>query len=93
MIINRFEWSIKHGRMGEAVAWFRALNWPKPLRLARSEVGTLGILAVEAEYEDMVDYQKTYAEFWARPDAGAQMAELNELLDAHGQEELWKTFD
>ena len=92
MIVNRREFSIKGGRMDEAVAWFRALVFPKPIRLQQSASGTFGLLAIEIEYESMAEYEKLMAEWVARPDTPGRLTKWNELAKG-GQNEFWRTIE
>ena len=94
MIVNRTYWSIKPECAKEAVAWFRALKWPKPLRLQwPTAAGTFDVLAVEAEYESMAEREQIYDEFFARPDTAALMGKLHGLLNDKPRGELWSTVD
>ena len=93
MIVDRREYRIKPGCMDDAVAWSKALRFAKPIRIQRSASGTFGILATEAEYESLAEYETLMAEWFARPEAGGLMAKWRELVDGHGQNEFWTVID
>ena len=94
MIVQRIYWSVKPECAKEAVAWFKALKWPKPLRLQwPHSAGTFDVLAVEADYESMAEHERIFDQFWARPDSAGLMAELHGLLDGKPRGELWRTID
>ena len=93
MIVNRRTFRVNQGRMDDAVAWFKALNFPKPIRMRRSLSGTTSVLATETEYESLAEYETLMAEWFARPEAPGLLAKWRGITEGHLINEFWTVID
>jgi hypothetical protein len=97
MIVNRRTFNVKPGHEQETVALVleeiaadrERGDYTGPTRVYTSNLGTFNQVAVEWEYEDLAEYQKAWAEWWARPMTAAFMQEWLELTNGGGTNEIW----
>ena len=93
MIVSRWTHTVKLGRMEEAVALHLAIKekagHPLPFRIYWSDIGRFSVMAVEMEYESLAEYETFWAEWAARPDWGADVAKLFDLLEPGSTQEIW----
>jgi hypothetical protein len=93
MIANRRTFIVKPGCWDEAVALAVAetkrVSFPHPERIYTSNIGLFDRLVYEAEFENLAEYEKYWAEWFATPEADAFLKKWNDLLEAGGTNEIW----
>ena len=101
MIVNRRTFTVKPGRMQEAVesvvketaAEKERGGYSGTVRIYTSSIGQFDQLAVEWEYESLAEYEKAWAEWGARPTTAEFMEKWIELVKAGGINEIWDLAD
>ena len=93
MIANRQTMIVKQGCWDEAVALVVAetkrVSFPHPRRIFTANIGRYDRLVFEAEFENLAEYEKFWAEWRASPEGAAFLKEWNDLLEAGGTNEIW----
>ena len=93
MIANRRTFIIKRGRLQEAAARFKAeverVNIPNTQRIYTPEIAPFDVLVYEAEYENLEEYARLWAEWEASPEAAAFLGEWSALTETGGTNEIW----
>lgn len=92
MIVNRREFNIEAGHVQDAIAWFKALEFPKPIRIVTSISGAFNVLATEVEFESLDESERLMAEWADRPDTPELMAKWHEI-NKTGVNEYWEVVD
>ena len=100
MIVDRWTFDIKQGRMSDAVALFREdeaqereHGYTGAYRIYVSSIGVGGRLAVEWEHESLAEYEQAMARFGARPGTQAWMERFREVSKGGGLHEIWRVPD
>jgi hypothetical protein len=94
MLVNRMIWTIKNGRMDEAVAIFKAekerLAGRVPVRIYTPGIGAFNMLSVEHEFADLQAYTRFWQEWTGSPHYAETMTKFNDLALPDGRSEiLW----
>lgn len=93
MIVNRRTFRVKWGRVEEAVALMKAegkrVGFPHALRLYTNYTGPFSTIAFEAEFENLEEYERWWAEYFASPEGAAFNGKFLALLEAGGTNEIW----
>jgi hypothetical protein len=97
MIVNRRTFNVKHGRgqelvalvLGEIAADRERGGHTGPTRVYTSSIETFDQVALEWEYQDLAEYWKHWAEWFARPITAAFMQKWLELTKEGGTNEIW----
>ncbi len=94
MIANRRTFIIKRGRIEEAAALIKAevarVDIPNAQRIYTPMIAPFGVLVYEAEYENLEEYEKSWTEWGASPEAAAFLEEWNVLTETGGTNEIWE---
>jgi hypothetical protein len=92
MIVNRRTFIVKRGHMDEVIALIQAefKRTNTAPRLYVPETGTFNTIAMEWEIENLADYEKSWAEYFASPETAKFMEKWNELTETGGTNEIWK---
>ena len=97
MIVNRQTMIVKPGRLDEAealaVAETKRVSFPHSRRLYSSNISPYDRLVFEAEFENLAEYEKFWAEWRASPETAAFQEKFNDLLEAGGTNEIWTLVD
>jgi len=91
MIVNRRTFVVKRGHMDDIVALIqveikRTNSVP---RLYVAETGAFDTIAMEWELENMAEYEKQWAEYFASPDTNKFMEKWYEFTEIGGTNEIW----
>jgi hypothetical protein len=97
MIVTRHTVVVKSGRMQEVVALIRAERerirstgiGRAAARIYLPQIGPTSMVAWEVEYENLAEYEKSSAEWWASPGTAALMEKWFELVEPGGATEVW----
>lgn len=93
MIVNRRTFIVKAGCWDEAealvVADTKSESFPHPRRIYSSDIGPHDRLVYEAEFENLAEYEKYWAEWFASHESVAFVKKFNDLLEAGGTNEIW----
>ena len=98
MLVNRRTFVVKQGCMPEVVALIQSMlkKYPKPepqrYRFYQPYIGPFAILAMEAEFESLDEYEKFWAEWGAGPQAKEWAEKSPQLLHGGGTNEIWTQF-
>ena len=83
MIIERWVFNCKPGKVDEAEELMLAFNWGRPYRLYRSMVGgMLYQLITESEYENMADNEQVWNEIQPKPEFAAFFEKFTSLINS-----------
>jgi hypothetical protein len=93
MIANRQTMIVKQGCWDEVVASVVAetcrVSFPHPRRIFTANIGPFDRLVFEAEFENLAEYEKFWAEYLASPEGAAFTEKLNSMLESGGSNEIW----
>ena len=93
MIVNRRTFTVKWGRVEEAVALAKTggerVSPPHALRLYTNNIGPFSTIAIEVEFKNLEEYERWWAEWFASPENIALNGNLLALLEAGGTNEIW----
>jgi hypothetical protein len=93
MIVNRRTFAMKRGCMEEVVALVKAdwerNSWPHARRLYTPNIAPFGVMVVELEFENLAEYEKSWAEWFASPEGVAFMEKWVTLTRSSGTNEIW----
>jgi hypothetical protein len=93
MIVNRQTMIVKPGCSDEAealaVAETKRVSFPHARRLYSSNLSPFDRLVFEAEFENLAEHEKFWAEWRASPETAAFLKKFNDLLEAGGTNEIW----
>ena len=93
MIVNRRTFVVKEGCWDEAlaltVAETKRVSFPHPRRLYSSNISPFDRLVFEAEFENLAEYVKFWAEWFASPEGAAFMEKWDTLTKSGGTNEIW----
>ena len=93
MIVNRQVYKIKPGCMDEAVAMLVALReqGPRTSCVYRSQFGPFATVVFEMEFENLAEYEKDWAEWFASPEGAALEEKWVPLMaeGGPGTNEIW----
>jgi hypothetical protein len=92
MIVNRREFNIEVGHVEDAIAWMKALQFPKPIRIVTSLSGPFNVLAIEIEFESLAESERLMAEWAGRSDSAQLLAKWHEI-NKSGVNEYWQVVD
>ena len=92
MIVNRRTFVARRGRLKEAVALNQAEmeRTDSTARLYVSETGSFDTIAMEFEFENLKEYEKSWAEYFASPEAAPFLEEWTEITETGGTNEIWR---
>jgi hypothetical protein len=94
VIVNRRTFHLKPDRIGDAVALAKKEGEQFPAkhngRSYLSSVARWHVLAWEAEFESLAEYERVMAEWFARPEAEAALATYRECFTGGGTNEIWE---
>ena len=93
MLVKRKTFRVKGGHTAKAVTSLKAAmqqfnSYTHAFHIHTPETGPFDIVAVEWEYESLVEYGRLWAEWGATPDA-ASMEGWDNLTQGGGASELW----
>jgi hypothetical protein len=66
------------------------MNLPNTQRVLIPMVAPFDLLVYEAEYEDLSEYERLWADWAASPEAASFMEKWNALTEIGGTNELWE---
>jgi hypothetical protein len=97
MIVYRTTFNVKQGRMEELAALAKAemaaererTGYSHAVRIYKPDIGRFDIVAIEYEYEDLGQYERTWAEWAARSTTAEFMKKWLELTEPGGIGEIW----
>jgi hypothetical protein len=93
MIVNRRTMIVKPGCWDEAVALVVAetkrVSFPHPRRILTENISPFDRLVFEAEFENLAEYEKFWAEYLASPEAASFQEGWDDLVEAGGANEIW----
>ena len=93
MIVNRRTFVVKAGCWDEAealaVAETKRESFPHPQRIYSSNISPFDRLVYEAEFENLAEYEKYLADWFASPEGSAVAEKLNSMLESGGKNEIW----
>lgn len=93
MIVNRRTFVVKSGCWDEAealaVAETNRVSFPHLRRLYSSNISPFDRLVFEAEFENLAEYEKFWAEWFAAPESAVFLKKWDDLLEAGGTNEIW----
>ena len=92
MLVNRRTFVVKRGHMKEAVALAVAERdrTGTASRIYISSIGPFDILAFEDEGENLEEYEKDWAEYFASPEAAQFLEKWYEVTETGGTNEIWR---
>ena len=92
MIVNRRTFFAKRGRLKEAVALNRAEmeRTNSTARVYVSETGLFDTIAMEFEFESLDEYEKSWGEYFASPEAAPFLEKWAEVTEPGGNNEIWR---
>ena len=83
MIIERYVFNCKPGKVDEATELMLAFNWGRPYRLYQSMVGgMLYQLITESEFENMADNEQLWNEIEPTPEFAAFFEKFTSLINS-----------
>jgi hypothetical protein len=91
MIVNRRTNIVKTGRLEEAAALAKAERerldgqW----RIYVSNIGPYDTIAHEFWFESLQEYETSWSEWFATPEADAFLEKWNDLIEPGGANEIW----
>ena len=92
MIVNRRTFITKRGHLKEAVALNRSEmeRTNSTARVYVSETGLFDTIAMEFEFENLGEYEKTWVEYFASPEAASFLEKWAEVTEPGGTNEIWR---
>ena len=92
MIVQRWMFNVKQGRMEEAVAVILVeieKSCPPNTRVFTSHIGHRDVLDVDFEFESLAELEKFWAEWQARPETPAFGGKWDDLTERGATNETW----
>ena len=93
MIVNRRTFKVKNGKERKLVEMMKAererLNWPITHRIYTTNLSPFSVVVAEWEFEDLVAYEKFWADWFALPETEDFMKKWRKLTRAGGTNEIW----
>ena len=97
MIVNRWVYHVKPGRLEELVALLKSGegSLARAPRFCRPEIGApFNILEMELEFDSLEGYERTLGEITSHPDFPALSQKIDDLLvGAANQQEIWRVIE
>ena len=94
MVVQRNLLNVRQGCMEEAIALIKGAieankRYKHGNRIYAPEIGPFDVLVVEWEFESLEDYQRSWAEWAAGPDAPAFAEKWDKVFERGGSGEIW----
>ena len=93
MLVNRRTFIVKGDRRRELVDLMKAeqegLDLPIVFRVYTPVFGPFNTVCAEWEWESLDQYNKFWADWYARPETAAFMKKWSALIELGGKNELW----
>lgn len=92
MLVNRRTFVVKRGYMNEAVALQVAERerTGTAYRIYMSSIGPFDVIALEFEGENLEEYERVWAEYFASPEAAQFLEKWYEVTETGGTNEIWE---
>jgi hypothetical protein len=92
MVIERWEHRIKSGHLEEAKNLILSFNWGRSYRLFESEIGMLGRLTADIEFESMAQMEQTWNGIGSNPEYESFLKKWRPLVIS-SERTVWRAIE
>lgn len=93
MLVDRRTFFVKRGRMEEAAPLLKSImtryHHPLPVRVYAPYIGSIDLIALEIEFENLVQYQSFWDEWYARPESSEALKKWYDITEPGSEQVIW----
>jgi hypothetical protein len=96
MIVERFTWTVKPGYMDKFIELLKAESVKPPQfkwRIYISNISENDTVAEEFEYENLAELEKSWDEWFAKPETAEFLKKFDECREPGGENTIWNLIE